>query len=157
VDAELAVSSGEIEPDASTWHVTLWGEDETVLPCAFDVDIASAGVEAVLPVDAGTLVGWWTIDLEEGPEVAGCPSWPAGPIQVGLGPYDSRLDAASDAHDWLGLDLYGLYMQLAPADPVMVVGVAGTAQQFAGAEGTVVGAPLPDGTYVAATLVLLAL
>jgi len=157
VDAELVVADAAIQADESTWRVTLWGEEETLLPCTFDVPIASATVEDVPSVEAGTLVTWWGIELDEGPEVEGCPSWPAADVYVGLGPYDGRLDSAIDAHEWLGLDLYGLYMQLAPADPVLVVGVAGTEAQFDGVGGVVVGAPLPDGIYAATTLVLLAL
>ncbi len=154
---ELVVTSGLIQAGAGTWSVSLWGEEETALPCAFDVEIASASVEEAPSVEAGTLVSWWALELDEVPEEGACPAWPAAELNVGLGPYDGRLDAASDAHEWLGLDLYGLYLQLDPDDPVLVAGVAGTEAQFHGEEGTVVGPPLPDGTYVAATLILLAL
>jgi hypothetical protein len=127
------------------------------MPCVLDVPIASATLEIAPAVDAGTLVAWWTLSLEAGPDLPDCPPWPAGDLQVGLGPYDARLDAAIDAHEWLDLDLYGLYLQLDPAEPVLVAGVAGTEEQFDGQEASVVGPPLPDGTYLATTLVLLAL
>lgn len=158
VDAELVVVGGAIDPAVSTWRVSLWAEDETPLPCMFDVPIDSAGVEEAVEVEAGTLVGWWLLSLDAGPLLPACPIWPAGDLLVGLGPYDPRLDAASDAHEWLDLDLYGLYLQLDPEEgPVLVVGVAGTEEQFLGEAAAVVGPPLPDGTYAATTLVLLAL
>jgi hypothetical protein len=156
VDAELVVSAGALDAGESTWRVTLWAEDETELPCTFDVPIEDAATEAAPALEAGTIASWWGIDLGDTPASDGCPVWPASQIQLGLGPYDGRLDAAADAHEWLDLDLYGLYLQLAPADPVLVVGVAGTEEQFQGMEGAVIGA-LPDGTYLATTLVLLAL
>lgn len=158
VDAELVVVGGAIDPAGSTWWVSLWAEDETALPCTFEVPIESAAVQEAVEVEAGTLVGWWLLSLDAGPLPPGCPGWTAGDILVGLGPYDPRLDAASDAHEWLDLDLYGLYLQLDPDEgPVLVVGVAGTEEQFRGEVGAVVGPPLPDGTYIATTLVLLAL
>jgi len=157
VDAELVVTSGALDADASTWRVTLWGEDEMVLPCSFDVPIAGAIVAEPPEVEAGTLLTWWELELDEGVLLPECPEWPAAQLAVGLGPYDGRLDPASDAHEWLDLDLYGLYLQLSPADDVLVVGVAGTEEQFDGETGAVVGPPLADGTYVATTLVLLAL
>jgi hypothetical protein len=157
VEADLVIAGGEVDTGTSVWTVRLWGPAGEETPCVIDVPILDVAAAVPPAIEAGTLVSWWTVELGATPAMSVCPSWPAAVTNLGFGPYDERLDAASDAHEWLALDLYGLYVQADPADPVLVVGVAGTTEQFEGKAQSVALPPIQDGTYHAETLILLSL
>ena len=165
VELAFEVLAGEIVGKAGpVVTVDLWTDGEPPEPlCRQTAPVVSA--EAQLPPalpqfedgDVG-LASWWRLDLDAGPGDVGCPAFEARTVWFGLGPYDARLDPAAAAAGLLGTPLYGLYLSEAMDGPVYVVGVAGTAEMYAGGyapdpEAT----PVPDGLYTAESLILLAL
>ena len=114
------------------------------------------GLEAVdSPLEVSSF-GWFTLQVgtTEG-ESLGCPGWPAGPLEIGLGVYDRSLDHVLSERGWLDADLYGLFVRSPVDGQVYLVGVAGTEEMFDGNADPAVEPPLPPGTYLLETLILL--
>lgn len=147
---------GEWQPDTATLAIALRSTAEELV-CTHEVPIAVVAEEEY-PDTAAALVGWWRIGTEDGVPDLPCPEWPARAWQLGLGPYDTRLDPMMAARGSLGFDVYGLYLQEEPDGPVYVVGFAGTNEMLLGEPDlTVEAEPLPDGDYRAESLVLMSL
>jgi hypothetical protein len=103
-------------------------------------------------------VAWWLVELGDGVSEEPCSAWPARSWRIGLGAYDVRLDPAMAARDMLGYDVYGLYLQESPSEPIYVIGIAGTAEMLAGTPDlTVEAPPLADGDYNGYSLIALTL
>ena len=154
LDGSLALVGQEIDPLASTLQIDLWSADLLLL-CTLDVPIDGA-LSVTPPATEQALVTWWSIDHLDGTSSASCGEWPAGTLSLGFGAYDPRLDPALDAQGLLGQDVFGLYLQLSPEDPVYVVGVAGTTDLLDGLTSTTT-VPLPDDQYQLESLLVLPL
>lgn len=160
LDAQLEVVAGEIVLGGATalratLHDALLSE-----VCTHDVPIES--VRAVPPLDGEPAdLGWWELTLLDGtPDATPCAEFSARELRLGVGPYDPRLDPALAAQqapgepDPYGDALYGLYVQEYDDGPLWVLGVV-TMPGLRPAD-LVSEPPLPDGTYEAHSLLLLA-
>jgi hypothetical protein len=130
--------------------------EELTRLCSFDVPVV------VEPADDNpedlSLVGWWRVQLGEAPQAKACAPWGPRDWMIGVGAYDNRLDPALYGAGLDGTELYGLYLQEAALEPVLVLGVAGTLEMFEGQTGLVASAPpLPAGEYTARSLILVSL
>ena len=104
------------------------------------------------------LFGWWQVTTPSSIDCAAA-QYPAPlSFKIGIGPYDPLLDPAAFTAGIDGASVYGLYLQLdEPERPLLVFGLAGTPENYAGIEVPVGAAPLPDGVYSLQTLHLLPL
>jgi hypothetical protein len=154
LDGSLALMGQGIEPLYSTLSVHLWSANLDLL-CTLEVPVEGA-LSLTPPDTTAELVTWWSVDHGPGDSATDCGTWDAGTLSLGLGTYDTRLDPALDARELLGQDVFGLYLQLAPEEPVYVVGIAGTSDLLTGVTSTDV-QPLPDDQYQLESLLVLAL
>ena len=101
------------------------------------------------------LYGWWQITMDES---ADCTEF-GGPssFALGIGAYDPLLDPAAASAGIVGNSVYGMYVQVHPDSPILVLGVAGTADNLAGQVAPITAGPLPDGSYTLQSLYLLPL
>lgn len=115
-----------------------------------------------LPQEPAGMLTWWKVELT--PMFGGACGW-GGPteVELGFGPPDLAVQPAADRAGLSVLTSFGLYAR-APSGTIVVVGVAGTAEQLAGATdptdtGLDTAAPdlsvVVDGTYMLHTLYLL--
>jgi hypothetical protein len=152
VDVSFALQSGAWAPEP-VLRADLYSP-EVELVCSQRLPVLSITPEPA--PDGEPLVAWWVVELGEGVPDLPCPEWPARSWRLGLGPYDVRLDPAMAARDMLGYDVYGLYVQEDPLEPVYVVGIAGTPEMLEGKPDlTVESPPLADGAYRGLSLVAL--
>jgi hypothetical protein len=154
VNVSFSLLYGEWAPDP-VLRVDLY-TPEVELVCSQVLPIVSITPE--VPPEGEPIVAWWALELGEGVPDLPCTDWPARTWRLGLGAYDLRLDPAMASRDMLGFDVYGLYLQEDPLEPVYVLGIAGTPEMLAGTPDlTVEVPPLADGAYNGFSLVALTL
>jgi hypothetical protein len=109
-----------------------------------------------LPQDPESdLVSSWQLTLDETED---CSEYTMPTtFRLGIGPYDTLLDPAAASAGIDGQNAYGLYLQLDEDAPLLIFGVTGTTDNFAGLTPPSTQAPLPDGLYTLHTLHLLPL
>lgn len=96
---------------------------------------------------------WWSLSVNA--VDSACEPPPELLSHLGFGAYDARLDAGVAAQGLQGATPFGLYVQAGTPDaPVWIVGVVGSDAQLAGEELPDLEAPLPDGVYHLAAVVL---
>jgi hypothetical protein len=134
VDVSFSLQSGAWAPEP-VLRADLYSP-EVELVCSQRLPVLSITPEPA--PDGEPLVAWWVVELGEGVPDLPCP------------------DPAMAARDMLGYDVYGLYVQEDPLEPVYVVGIAGTPEMLEGKPDlTVESPPLADGAYRGLSLVAL--
>ena len=152
----LVVGDSGLDLEGSEVRVNFWTdqlepscESPTVLPLEeevdSDVDLETVPAFAWFPIQVGV-----TDALD-----TACPGWPAGTVELGLGPDNGLLDPAVASKGWDQLSLHGLYVRLPPTPTVYVIGVAGTDEMFRGEANATNTAPLPAGAYRLESLIVM--
>lgn len=152
VASEWRTWRGTIGVDAAGW--VFEGDSASQVLASFWLDgveacTVSTDVVSVTPAAAPagpTVYAWWDLQIVRPKDQPDCPGPLPGALGVGIGAMDvDLLPALAD----LELDpssLFGLYVQ-EDGGPVWVLGVAGTAEQFAGERPASVADGLPPGAY----------
>jgi hypothetical protein len=162
IDANLILIDGAIDPEASTFSATFWGDESDLCTTTLTVDndrdgaADTGGVIQADPTDSTSeLFGQWNLHFEQDKF---CSQQFPAEIILGIGTLDDQL-IPSVISAGLGPDtLNGLYIQQQNSDTALYVfGAIGTQEQFDGLAGPLTDAPIPDGDYIAQTLYLLPL
>lgn len=148
--------AGSWQDESTVLSIDQWTAARELL-CTQTVPVLAV-TEAAYPDIRPDLFGWWRIETAEAVVDPACPSWTAQDWHLGIGPYDPRLDPMLAQRGMLAFDVYALYLQEEPDGLVFVIGYAGTDAMIQGQTGlTVDSSPLPDGSYLAESVVLMSL
>jgi hypothetical protein len=139
VDAAGWVSEGDSGSEvlASFWL-------DGVEACTVATDVVS--VAAVAAPAGPTVHAWWNLEIARPKDRTDCPGPLPSLLGIGIGAMDTDLLPALADLELDPSTLFGLYVQ-EDGGPVWVLGVAGTAEQFAGERPASVADGLPPGAY----------
>lgn len=166
ISGNLTLFEGEIAPESSPLSVHFWGESELI--CSRPLTITEVhSSDTALPDPE--LYSWWNIHVEHGESSSekAC-EWliPASSVdvgeartlQLGTGPFDSRLEGAM-AYNGIASEnssLHSLYISdRSDAERLLLFGIIGTDQQYNEPDQYNEENPLVDGQYSLMSLYLL--
>lgn len=139
VDAAGWVSEGD---SASEVLASFWLDGVEACTVATDVVSVASGAAPAGP----TVYAWWDLQLVRPKDRTDCPGPLPSTLGLGIGAMDADLLPALADLELDPSNLFGLYVQ-EDGGPVWVLGVAGTAEQFAGERPASVADGLPPGAY----------
>ena len=153
---------GQLQTDSVALDLYFWTESLDLL-CTFTIGAAFASNQYESRPDT-ELYSWWNIGIKYPADNGDCP-WriPESDqeqmsVQLGFGPYDSRLDGAMTAsgYDPSASSPFGLFIvQPSNSQVLTVFGIAGTEEQYYQESQMSEEGPVADGTYLLTALYLL--
>ncbi len=145
LDGIVEIEDGLAVRAASSIVMSVWYDgDGPACSDLTDIGLLDDADRATLDVE---LLTWWdvTVSLPAGATCSGLGA--PTDFQLGIGPYDTRLDPTLVALELPTDTLYGLYLRHTPSHALYIFGVAGTSEQFSGVGAPVLQPPLDDGSY----------